>query len=101
MSHTEKVERTGNLLGIPLIVSSLLFPVFGYIVDKWGKRLHFLLASSLILIMSYILFITTTSILPLFTFGLSYAIFGAVLWPVLALLVPQRIVVIFFSWYIL
>lgn len=87
----EKVEQTGNMLGIPLIVSSILFPVFGLIIDKVGKRLHFLVGSALLLIACYVLFLTTTSIVPLLVLGLAYAIFGATLWPVLAFLVPQRI----------
>ena len=79
------------MLGFPLIVSSILFPVFGLIIDKLGKRLHFLVASAFLLIVCYVLFLTTVSIVPLIVLGLAYAVFGATLWPVLAFLVPQRI----------
>lgn len=89
----EKVEQTGNMLGIPLIVSSILFPVFGLTIDKFGKRMHFMAGAALLLITCYTLFLTTVSILPLLTLGVAYAIFGATVWPVLAFLVPGRILV--------
>jgi len=92
MNQGEKVKEIGQLLSIPLIISALLFPVFGFTVDKFGRRLHFLLLAASLLITSYCLFLTTSSEAPLVVLGLSYAIFGAICWSALALLVPQKII---------
>lgn len=92
MTQAEKAKQIGTLLSIPLMISAVLFPVFGYAVDKIGRRLEFLLLSSVLLITSYCLFLTTTSGMPLIILGLSYAIFGAICWSALALLVPHKII---------
>ena len=96
ISQVEKVKQIGQLLSIPLIISAVLFPVFGFAVDKIGRRLHFLLLSAGLLITSYSLFLFTASKVPLVILGLAYAIFGAICWSALALLVPQKIIVRFF-----
>ena len=92
MTSVQKKTEIGHLLSIPLMISAVLFPVFGYAVDKIGRRLEFLLLSSVLLITSYCLFLMTNSGIPLVVLGLSYAIFGAICWSALALLVPHRIV---------
>ena len=93
MSLTDKLESVGHFLSIPLIMSSVFFPIFGLSVDKIGHRIHLLALSGTLLCLAYILFLTSSPLIPLILLGLAYGIFGTVLWPMLVFLVPQRIFV--------
>lgn len=55
MPLEDKIENTGELLSIPLIISSISFPFFGYLVDKVGYRMHFLLVAALCIFSTYVL----------------------------------------------
>mmetsp|Transcript_9444 Transcript_9444/g.1493 ORF Transcript_9444/g.1493 Transcript_9444/m.1493 type:complete len:90 (+) Transcript_9444:56-325(+) len=77
-------------MSIPYISASFLFPVFGYLTDKFGHRTHLLLISPIFIIIA---FLALPFIYPTFTFfmlGLSYAIFGSVLWSTVAYMVPEE-----------
>lgn len=82
-------EIAGDLMSIPYIVSSLLFPVFGLICDKYGQRAVLLLLSPILILIA---FLFLPFYYPSFSFtllGISYAIFGSIIWPTVTYLVPQ------------
>jgi MFS family permease len=79
-------------MALPFFISSLLIPFIGIAVDKFGRRGYLLIFSALLGIVTYVLFIFTTPIIPLILLGFTYAIFASVFWPALTLLVPKNIV---------
>eukprot|EP00330_Aristerostoma_sp_ATCC50986_P005462 CAMPEP_0114586660 /NCGR_PEP_ID=MMETSP0125-20121206/9816_1 /TAXON_ID=485358 ORGANISM="Aristerostoma sp., Strain ATCC 50986" /NCGR_SAMPLE_ID=MMETSP0125 /ASSEMBLY_ACC=CAM_ASM_000245 /LENGTH=436 /DNA_ID=CAMNT_0001782185 /DNA_START=199 /DNA_END=1509 /DNA_ORIENTATION=- len=91
MPLEDKIEGTGELLSIPLIISSLFFPFFGYLADKIGYRMHLITIAAISIVCTYIFIQTTAPYIPLILLGLGYGIFGVVVWPVLVFLVPARV----------
>jgi predicted outer membrane lipoprotein len=82
-----------RVMSIPYIVSAIVSPVLGGIVDKVGKRalLAFLAPLVLIVVHMTLALSDASPILPLLGQGLSYALFGAVLWPSVPLTVEPSL----------
>ena len=84
-------------MALPFLISSLLIPIIGLLVDRKGKRAKALIFAAFIGILTYILFITIDPIIPLMTLGLAYSIFCAVIWPSFSIIVPKDFIVRFFK----
>lgn len=110
LPKTDSLERNqeiaGGLMSVTFIISSLLFPIIGVMVDKIGKRIYFLMLSSVLIISSFVLFLNMYPFVPLILLGIAYSFFGAVIWPTIAYLVEEKNLVLynfleeFFIWYI-
>lgn len=74
------------------IISVVSSPLIGFIVDKVGKNLIFLLASSLLVTIAHMLLSVTYINLwiPMIMFGLGYSIMCSALWPLVAFVVPNN-----------
>lgn len=74
------------------IISALLSPFIGLIVDKVGRNLLFLLAAGILVMLSHILMALTFVNLwiPMIFLGVGYSIMCSALWPLVALAVPQH-----------
>ncbi|KAJ3261350.1 hypothetical protein HK103_005958 [Boothiomyces macroporosus] len=73
-------------MGIPDLLSAFVVPFFGYVVDRFGHRVLWLFFCSLGLAFSHLLLGLTdlTPIVGMVILGLSYSIYGVVLWPSVA-----------------
>jgi len=91
-------EIAGELMSVTFIISSLLFPVIGVLVDKIGLRIYFLMFSSLLIIISFILFLNIYPFFPLIILGVGYSLFGAIIWPTIAYLIEEKklVIILFF-----
>lgn len=76
-------------MSIPFIISAILFPVAGCVVDKLGNRITLLLFAGFMLFMTHIGFLIVNPLVPLITLGLSYTLFGAIVWPTVAVVVEE------------
>lgn len=56
-------------MALPFLVSSFLIPLVGMYTDKKGKRVQLLILSAGIGILTYIMFITFSPLLPLISLG--------------------------------
>ncbi|KAJ3315161.1 hypothetical protein HDV04_004302 [Boothiomyces sp. JEL0838] len=76
----------GLIMGIPDLLSAFVVPFFGYVVDRFGHRVLWLFFCSLGLAFSHLLLGLTdlTPIVGMVILGLSYSIYGVVLWPSVA-----------------
>lgn len=83
-------------MALPFLISSLLIPFIGFLIDKKGKRATALIFSAFIGILTYVLFIFFDPIFPLITLGLSYSIFCGVIWPSFSMIIPRDFIVRFF-----
>jgi MFS family permease len=72
-----------RVMSIPYIVSAVLSPMLGGVVDRIGQRAVLIATAPLVLAMAHLLlaFGTSSPILPLVGQGLAYTLFGSVLWP--------------------
>jgi MFS family permease len=72
-----------RVMSIPYIVSAVLSPILGGIVDRVGQRAVFALVAPLVLIIVHVTLALghSSPFLPLLGQGIAYSLFGAVLWP--------------------
>ena len=83
-------EIAGSLMSVTFIISSLLFPIVGVLVDKIGLRIYFLILSSVLIIVSFVLFLNIYPFIPLVVLGMAYSLFGAIIWPSIAYLIEEK-----------
>ena len=81
-------------MALPFAISSVLIPLIGVYVDKYGQRIKLLIISYIIGTFTFILFILNEPIAPLILLGVTYSIIAAVSWPSLSLIVPKELIVI-------
>lgn len=77
---------------IVYVISAVISPLIGMLVDKVGRNLVFLLVASLLVMVSHMLLALTFINLwiPMILLGLGYSIMCSALWPLVALAVPQQ-----------
>jgi MFS family permease len=78
-----------RVMSIPYMVSAMLSPMLGGVVDRIGQRAVLIAMAPLVLAVAHLIlaFGTFSPILPLVGQGLAYTLFGAVLWPSVPLMV--------------
>jgi len=86
--------QAGTIMSIPYIISAVLSPVLGGLVDRFGYRavIATMAPAALVLVHSLLGYTTVSPEGPLVGQGLAYAGFAAVIWPSVPLVVPQRLV---------
>ncbi len=85
-------EKSGKVMSIPYILSAILSPFFGHIVDKVGFRaIIACLAPILLIIVHFTLALTDSSpVIPLLGQGIAYTLYAAVIWPSVPLTVGEE-----------
>jgi len=73
-------------------MSAILSPVLGYVVDRTGRNLYWLMGSITTTIIAHglLAFLFVHPVAPLVLMGISYSILAASLWPMVAFLVPKK-----------
>mmetsp|Transcript_11977 Transcript_11977/g.8366 ORF Transcript_11977/g.8366 Transcript_11977/m.8366 type:complete len:152 (-) Transcript_11977:221-676(-) len=94
------VETAGTLYGLPYLISALICPIFGYLIDRIGKRTQFILASSLMTVLacSITIFLPVddqdtpnyTCLIPLILLGVGYSVYASALWGSIPYIVERR-----------
>jgi MFS family permease len=90
--HHVSEADAGNLKSVLPLVSMFGMPIFGYLVDRIGKRALLMTFGSFLLVPPFLL-LTYTQLplwLPMAMLGLSFALVPAVLWPAVTYLVPDK-----------
>lgn len=90
----------GNILIIPYVLSSFLSPLFGYIVDKIGKRGKFIILAALLFFLTHSLFAFLPnsenedyySIIPLVCLAICFSLYSSVIMPSIPLVVDSKII---------
>ena len=92
MSSNNSLEKNqeiaAKLMSILFIISTVSLPVIGLIVDKLGYRIRLLQVSAMLMCIAFTLMLFQYLLIPLTLIGFGYALFGAIVWPVVAYLVP-------------
>lgn len=78
----------GKLIAIPYYISAGFSPLFGYTVDKIGRRVIFITISSIILICAFTVSMLMPSctdqcyneVYPLVLIGFGYSLYASVIW---------------------
>lgn len=85
-------EKAASLMGIPYMISAILSPLLGGIIDKVGLRAVLALVAPVALAGVH-LTLAVTSVdpsWPLILQGVAYSVFAAVLWPSIPLVVEEH-----------
>ena len=92
LAQKKATEKSGRVMSIPYLLSAVLSPFCGHIVDKIGKRAIIASLASIILICVHLcLALTHTSpVIPLVGQGLAYVCYAAVIWPSVPLTVKEE-----------
>lgn len=88
LQHNQEI--TGQMMSVPYIMACFLFPAVGLICDKYGQRVRLLIIASFLILGSFILLPLIYPWTSLIILGISYAIFGAVIWPTVSYIVPAK-----------
>ncbi|CAF0916369.1 unnamed protein product [Rotaria sordida] len=73
-------------------MSAILSPILGYVIDRTGRDVYWLISSitGTIIAHALIAFLFLHPIVPLVLMGIAYSILAASLWPLVAHLVPKQ-----------
>jgi MFS-type transporter involved in bile tolerance (Atg22 family) len=69
IASDEAQHHAGMAMALPFLISALIVPFLGLLVDKFGKRGYLMMISGFMSILTYILFILVNPVLPLITLG--------------------------------
>jgi len=75
------------MFGIPYLISAVLSPFLGYMIDKTGRRALYISLSSGLLIITFIISLSLPAvhgskieIIPLTLIGIGYSVYCAAIW---------------------
>lgn len=90
MSEKDSRNSAGMYMAIPFFMGIFFVPLFGYILDKVGKRAYFALLSAILGFLCFIMFYFLPPIIPLITLGMTYSLFASVIWPSIAIVTKKE-----------
>ena len=88
-------EQSGSLMAVTDTLSAITLPLFGYLVDTYGKRTSLLVLTGLLIGSIHVMvgFVPQVPVLvPLVILGFCYGMFASAFWSSISLLVPARTV---------
>jgi MFS family permease len=91
-AHGTTREFGGFLSSMITLFAMIFTPIFGYMVDRVGKRALFMMWGSLLLVPVYLMMAYTTVDLriPMAMMGIAFSLVPAVMWPAVAYLVDEN-----------
>ncbi len=86
------VKTAGGITSIIMIASAVLAPIFGWMVDRVGRRATIMLIGSLMMIPTYLLmgFTSIYPAWPMIVLGLAFSLVPAAMWPAVPLIVREE-----------
>jgi MFS family permease len=90
-AHRVTPQAASLLIGMEPLFSMMGMPVFGYLVDRCGKRSLFMMVGSLLLIPVFLMLAYTdiSPVVPMAMMGIAFALVPAVLWMSIVFVVPR------------
>ncbi|RLN96444.1 hypothetical protein BBJ28_00015897 [Nothophytophthora sp. Chile5] len=88
----EAEARAATPMSIPYLISAIISPFLGLLVDRIGLRAFFLLLAPVTLVVAHTMLAasTLTPFVPLTLLGVAYSVYAAVLWPACPLVVEEH-----------
>ncbi|MBE2281144.1 MAG: MFS transporter [Ignavibacteriaceae bacterium] len=89
--HGYEREWAGALNSTLIFASMVLTPLFGLLSDFIGKRSFLMMLGSILLIPVYLMLVYTPipPVIPMVMMGISFSLIPAIMWPSVALIVPE------------
>jgi len=91
-AHGTTREYGGFLSSLLTLFSMIFTPLFGYLVDRVGKRSLFMMFGSLLLVPVYLMMAYTGMplLVPMAMMGIAFSLVPAVMWPSVAYIVDEQ-----------
>ncbi len=91
-AHGASRQLGGNLLGMLTLFTMFGTPLFGFFVDRIGKRALLMMFGSVLLIPVYLMmgYTSVSLYIPMGMMGFAFALIPAVMWPSVAYIVGQE-----------
>jgi len=91
-AHGTTREYGGFLSSLITLFAMFFTPLFGYLVDRVGKRSLFMMYGSLLLVPVYLMMAYTgiALLVPMAMMGIAFSLVPAVMWPSVAYIVDER-----------
>ncbi len=91
-AHGASRQLGGNLLGMLTLFTMFGTPLFGFFVDRIGKRALLMMFGSVLLIPVYLMmgYTSVSLYIPMAMMGFAFALIPAVMWPSVAYIVGQE-----------
>lgn len=90
--------ESGSIISITYIIAAFLCPVFGILVDKFGRRVQIMMFSAVSITLVHVAFLLTPEshkpIYPIFymvLLGLGYSIYASVMWASIPYLIKPKV----------
>jgi nitrate/nitrite transporter NarK len=96
LENQEAEKKAGMYMSIPFIISCFFVPLFGHLVDKFGKRASITLLSSLLGVFGFASFFFLAPIFGFIIIGFSYSLTATVCWNIISVVVKNDAIVIIF-----
>lgn len=86
------LEFSGTLSSLVIWGTIVFTPLFGWFVDKRGKRATLMIWGSLLLVVVHLILSLThlTPYIPMFLLGIAFSLVPAAMWPSVALIVDEK-----------
>ncbi len=86
------VKTAGGITSIIMIASAILAPIFGWMVDRIGRRATIMMVGSLMMIPTYLVmgFTDIYPAWPMIILGLAFSLVPAAMWPAVPLIVKEE-----------
>lgn len=84
-------QTASLLVGMEPLFSLFGMPIFGHLVDRYGRRSLFMMCGSLLLVPAFLILAYTNvhAVVPMAMMGVAFALVPAVMWPSLAYVVER------------
>lgn len=84
-------EEANAVNAIIYIIAAIASPVFGFVVDKCGKNISWVIVAIVVTIGAHSLlaFTVLNPYIGMVTMGLAYSLLASSLWPLVALIIPE------------
>jgi len=91
-AHGQTREFSGFLSSLLTLFAMICTPLFGYLVDRVGRRALFMMFGSLLLVPVYLMMAYTHVhlLVPMALMGTAFSLIPAVMWPSVAYLVDEK-----------
>jgi MFS family permease len=91
-AHGASREYGGDLSAMITLFAMICTPLFGYLVDRVGKRSLFMMFGSLLLVPVYLMlvYVNVSLRVPMAMMGIAFSLVPAVMWPSVAYIVDEK-----------
>ena len=91
-AHGQTREFSGFLSSLLTLFAMICTPLFGYLVDRVGRRSQFMMLGSLLLLPVYLMMAYTHIhlLVPMAMMGVAFSLIPAVMWPSVAYIVDEK-----------